>query len=327
MFEFGLVHFLIPRLLPWAVLLTLPATVAFAETSPDSFLGSGLDSSALETGALGLQAVESEFKPLGKATSPEVAQSGGVDLLSEDPPVESDPDVDESTVTYGDGHETLLLNAGHYHESPKRYALSFAAGTTWFDNGDMATYFEPWTRTFKIEMSRQYWNQLQIGLDVCLIKDVGNNASTEDVDGDGVADESSDTTELRLLPVGLGVTYRADYSEEQSFVPYVSGGIEVAYVKLVTDQSSLGLNDQTEVGHRIGGYVGGGVEFLLDSIEPTRAADLELTSGINDSYLVLDVRYHWLQWYYESGQIVEDTSTPSAVFNGIQLTAGLKFDF
>lgn len=201
-------------------------------------------------------------------------------------------------------------------EDPKAYTISGAVGSSWFLDGIVEKQFEPWSMSWRIQAGRQFFNQLQLQMDVYHVKDKGYNFT---VDG---TEQSDDETTLRLVPFNLGVSYRFDYVSEQAFVPYISSGATVAWLNL----SSVDVDDNEvkENGHRIGGYVGGGLEILLDRIEPSRAADLEISSHINDTYLVLDARYNWLASYLDGWNLKKDDTLR---FNGFLFTVGLKFDF
>lgn len=222
--------------------------------------------------------------------------------------------------SYGTRHPLILDQIPQQYESVKTSTFSFSAGSHWFSEGQMAEVFQPYTSTLRLQIGRQRHDQFQWQLEAGMVKDTGNSL------GVSSGNDSGDEVTLKLFPLGLSATYRFDYRYEQMFVPFVSVGGSLLLTSL---ESNDGTEVETNFGHRMGYCFGGGVELLLDVFEPSRAADLELASGINDTYLVLDVRKTRTEWYVENGQLVLDTSsdTSNVLLTGVEVTAGLKFDF
>jgi hypothetical protein len=243
----------------------------------------------------------------------------------------SAPEAGGPSTTYGERRK-LVLEAPSDYEGPKRYTLSFNVGAVKFyepdaaatqdaDGKTIASQFDSWPTAFRLQVGRQIHDQFQVQLDLGLISDTAYATS--------VTDDSTSGTKvsLKIYPLALGLAYRFDYFQEQPVVPYVAAGLQGA-LSVLKDLSAAA--DDASINHREGAYVGGGLEILLDTFEPSRASDLELSSGINDTYLVIDARYNWLQKYFSDGGLTDDIAAGNSdvlLFNGFQITAGLKFDF
>jgi opacity protein-like surface antigen len=243
----------------------------------------------------------------------------------------------EAPSTYGT-HRKLELSAVDVPENPKRFTASINGGSMWFDDATVSEQFVPYSPTIRLQIGRQFINQFQLQVDLQRTSDTGYNQAVED--DTSTTDEtakrshklsmleddtttSGDQTTLSLYNFELGLAYRLDYFYEQPLVPYLQAGIQGSLVTLSSeDPATSGI--ESETGHRVGAYVGGGLELLLDTFEPARAADLELSSGINDTYLIIDARYNWLNKYVSDKSLVDATGL---LFDGWQVTAGLKFDF
>ncbi len=262
---------------------------------------------------------------------------------------------EEPAASYGTREKLVLYQIPERFESPKRYTLSLAGGLTRFDelDGLMASsngveeYFT-YAPTFRFQIGRQFADQVQLQLELGYARYRGF-ALGED------GSVSGDVIEAKAYPGSLSLSYRFDYFAEQAIVPYFGGGLSGVVGTFTDLEDSLGStsSDTTDttsedtgdtvstedttgssetttvslgaVGTRVGAYLGFGLEFLLDVFEPERASDLELSSGVNDTYLVLDVRYYWLDRYFENSSLLRDQD--HVPYNGLQVTAGLKFDF
>ena len=126
-------------------------------------------------------------------------------------------------------------------------------------------------------------------------------------------DSSAETSTLSLLGFNLGPVLRLDFFEEQPIVPYGGVGLTWALFK-----EQVGDDAEAVVGDKSGWYYSVGLELLLDRFEPTRAADLDISRGINDTYLTLEYRHQVLTEVGETSQLD---------FTSENVTIGLKFDF
>ena len=292
-------------------------------------------------------------------TSPTDAVPSGGTSSGNGPADESGPSVPTSDETppggasYGTRDKLVLYEIPERFESPKKYTLSLMGGLTRFDelDGIMASsngvqdYFT-YAPSFRLQLGRQFIDQFQLQLELGFARYRGFALAE-----DGTV--SGDVIEAKAYPASLSLSYRFDYFDEQAVVPYVAGGLTGVVGTFADFEDAVASSDDTSstdedtsdtssdtsadsssestavtlgsIGTRLGAYLGVGLEFLLDVFEPERASDLELTSGINDSYLVFDVRYYWLDRYLEDATLKQDQD--NTLYNGLQVTAGLKFDF
>lgn len=125
--------------------------------------------------------------------------------------------------------------------------------------------------------------------------------------------ESGALTTLNLVNGNFGITARLDFFDEQILVPYGRFGLTASLFKETVDD---GGDEEVVMGDRYGYYGAIGLELLLDRFEPDRAADLDISQGINDTSIFIESRMQSLQ----VGQDV-------LPFSGIVVTGGLKFEF
>lgn len=241
----------------------------------------------------------------------------------------------EAPITYGSRQKLLLLD-DEAPSDPKAYTLTLGGGASFFDGTldtstcGVVTKLSPSSPGFRAQLGRTWFSQLQLQLDLglssdsfyaCSASDSEDTGSTEDTEE---TESSGEVVNLSLFAFSLGLAYRFDYFDEQPLVPYVAAGLS-GDVLTLTDTTYVDETlTETALGHRLGMYAGFGLEVLLDTFGPARAADLELSSGINDSYVVLDARYVWKDRYLEDGAL---NTTTALAFYGWQVTGGLKFDF
>lgn len=218
----------------------------------------------------------------------------------------------------------LVLAEPNPPPDPKAYTLTLSGGASWYDSTrdnsicKVVSQLGPTTPSFRMQLGRQWLNQIQLQLDLGVINDQVESCSKDTGEGAG------EITAFQKFTLGLGVGYRFDYLDEQPLVPYLNVGLDGSLIPLSTSASFEDELGSSSVGYRLGAYAGGGLEILLDTFSPTRAADLELSSGINDTFLVLDARYIW------EGRYIQDMALATEdrlVFYGWQVTAGLKLDF
>lgn len=257
--------------------------------------------------------------PAAPAASPEATPRPAPSTRMYDKPREGD--AEDSGPTYGQ-RRTLVLDEPQAKEDPKAYTLSAAGGAVWYDASQdeslcaVVTQIGPVTPNFRAQAGRQWFNQLQLQLDFGV-----SNQRIYECAEDG--DISGTPLDLSFFTLGVGLAYRFDYLDEQPLVPYVAAGLVGSLIPIVSEAESEDSLAEWGLNHRMGSYLGGGLEILLDSFSPARAADLELSSGINDTFVVVDARYGWQGWYVKDSLLYEDASR----FDGWQVTAGLKFDF
>ena len=106
---------------------------------------------------------------------------------------------------------------------------------------------------------------------------------------------------------------RLDVFREQPVVPYAGAGVTWS---LFREKESSDAD--VVVGDKGGWYYAAGLELLLDRFEPARAADLDISRGINDTYITFEYRH----------QILTEVGETSLLdFTADTVSLGLKFDF
>jgi len=88
-----------------------------------------------------------------------------------------------------------------------------------------------------------------------------------------------------LAPLQAEGVYRFDLFPQQLLVPYVKAGVDLWFYRETDDDS------RDWAGAKGGFHAGGGVQLLLDRLDPEGAEGFMHNTGILNSYLVLDVRY------------------------------------
>lgn len=134
--------------------------------------------------------------------------------------------------------------------------------------------------------------------------------------------QSSDRSMMTMFPLALDSTGRLHFWDEQLLVPFFRYGFDYVLYSELTDDGSGG-KDKLQ-GAKIGHHLAGGVNILLDVFSQRRASLLEATSGINDTYLTIEVRR----------QNVDQRRYPASApvkygldFSASMLTLGLKLDY
>lgn len=87
-----------------------------------------------------------------------------------------------------------------------------------------------------------------------------------------------------LFPANVYVLVRGVFHENQRFVPYIGGGFTRAFY-----QEKI-RNQTTRRGDTNGEHVRAGLQILLDWIDPDGASSLGGELGINNTYLILEVK-------------------------------------
>jgi len=125
--------------------------------------------------------------------------------------------------------------------------------------------------------------------------ELGLGAGYWSVKGHGVDSSNLPTAEqtaLKIIPIQLALTWRADFLYDRYGVPVVPYGRAslLRYSWRVT--GSGGTTTKTGVTDGFG--LGGGVAFVLDFIDPVLARELDLDSGVNHTMLTFDVAKTWV---------------------------------
>jgi len=114
------------------------------------------------------------------------------------------------------------------------------------------------------------------------------------------------------FPIGVHLSYRFDYTQNQFLVPFAKLGLRHTWVR---QTSKTGAAKDGVQGSNLWGY-SFGLELCLNKLDRKAAANMEDIFGINNTYLV----FEYAQW-----ELLESNSTPD--LSGANYRAGLRFEF
>ena len=159
---------------------------------------------------------------------------------------------------------------------------------------------------------------------------IGFSFGYSSVEGKGLlssGEASVDDTSLNILPLRSSLVYRFDLLEEEfsiPLVPYMKAGLDY-YLWWINSAAGIATyrNPDTSQldegrGGTFGWHAGAGVKFLLDVLAPTMSRGLDVTAGINDSYLFAE----WLM-----AEVDDFGSDASFDFSDSTFLFGLAFEF
>lgn len=152
----------------------------------------------------------------------------------------------------------------------------------------------------------------EIDLGVGFWQDLGATVAVDS------GEASGEHSMITAWPVTLGATVRLDFFKEQILVPTATAGLDYWLWKenwyVNPDVGGTG----EEKGGKAGMHYGFGADLLLDALQPSRASRLTAVSGIEDTYIVGELRWQEVgQWSKSKGLTLD----------GFSATFGLKFDF
>lgn len=191
-------------------------------------------------------------------------------------------------------------------------------GITLVDKNINAVYKDNPANILQMEFGPQFFKVVEIDLGIGFFQEL---AFTID---DGGA-QSGDRTMLTWYPFGLDATLRAHIIDEQFVVPYVRAGFDYVIWNEKWD-AIRGDNKNVIGGSKFGNHWGAGVNILLDTFAKERASLLEATTGINDSYLVIEYRKQAID-QRGSPLAGKPTKVRGLNFAGSMFTLGLKLDY
>lgn len=198
-------------------------------------------------------------------------------------------------------------------ESPKRGSLGITGGLYYPTDTALTDEFgQNGLLHWDLTLGYRIFDFFKLDAGLFALTDQGHPASAID-------SESTSAEESRIILMGLnaGPVLRLDFFREQPVVPYGTIGGTWALFKYTETEDA-----EAVIGDKGGWYWAAGLELLLDRLEPSRATDLDISRGINDTYLTLEFRRQTL---VEVGEV--DTETEGFDFSAKTLSIGLKFDF
>jgi hypothetical protein len=159
----------------------------------------------------------------------------------------------------------IALNPGE--QGP--YEKSFGSGRPWGFNLHVARAL-PWRQYGTIELGggAGYWA-----------------VNGQALDGNG--NPTSESTALKMIPMELSATWRADLLWDRWRVPFVPY-LRVAYQHYAWWITGPG-GSTSKSGATVGYSYGGGLGLMLDLLDPMLAREFDADVGINHTLLIVDV--------------------------------------
>ena len=137
-------------------------------------------------------------------------------------------------------------------------------------------------------------------------------------------EESADSVGLSVFPLTMDLLFGIDIVDEQPVVPY--GGFGIAWTpwrETERDPDAFGvaaLGDLIHRGDRFGFNAFFGAAILLDTAEPQRASRLDVKSGVNDAYFIVEGRRSNVNLQLQNGAWNQD----GLDFSGWSFHLGIK---
>jgi hypothetical protein len=173
--------------------------------------------------------------------------------------------------------------------------------------------FAPWVSTFRFEAGPQIFRvaELDFGFGFTTKKGFQLDPTT--------LERSDEEQRFQALPLSLGATARLHILDEQPIVPYAGAGIDWVFYRvdeIASGDTGVTVDKSARLtGSKKGWHYQVGGNILLDALAPTRAAQLEATTGINDTWLTIE---------YRAQQVGKGTPLD---LSGWALSVGLKMDY
>jgi hypothetical protein len=139
--------------------------------------------------------------------------------------------------------------------------------------------------------------------------------------------ESSDSTELHLLPLTLSLVYRLDVAAERwniPLVPYGKAGLNYTLWWIFNGRGEVsnawGTDGEGHAGSggTMGWFASGGLQLLLDFFSQDMATEFDTESGVNSSYLFAE---------YTMSEVNDFGSAESLDLSSEHLSFGMMFEF
>ncbi len=190
-------------------------------------------------------------------------------------------------------------------------------GITINDDNINSVYDENPTNILQMEFGPQFFKVVEVDFGIGFFQELAFK-----IDDSGI--QSGERTMLTWFPLGLDASLRAHIIDEQFVVPFARAGFD--YIMYSEKADAGGDSKDVLRGGKFGNHVGLGVNILLDTFAKERASLLEATSGINDSYLVIE----WRKQRIDQRDLPW-APAPNKVrglnFSGNMFTIGLKLDY
>ncbi len=203
----------------------------------------------------------------------------------------------------------LLLPSAVFAEDPIRDQPNWVFE---LKGGRFMPGLEDWTRYY----SRRYMIQYGASLAYIIVPQVelGFGASSTKANGDAAAalhgKSYSNVVTYQLYPINAFILFRGIWSEDQLLVPYIGGGMtRVYYRQKIRDQDTV-------AGYTDGYHARGGLQFSLDTVDPSASNRMYLDYGIRSTYFFIEAEY--------TRAVVTSVSID---LGGTSYLGGLRFEF
>jgi len=195
----------------------------------------------------------------------------------------------------------LYLSA--VEKTPQWFSLEFKGGVWFPTNGTTKGSLGTMEPTGSIEFGFLYQSKFgaELGVGIAL----ADGTAVGSVSGA----PSQDKFSLLLIPIHNSFVFRADFKEDQLFVPYVKAGPDYILFR-------ESLNGSSTSGVKFGLHGAAGLQILLDRIDPLSNL-MEDDLGVNDVYFTIEGRYAWVNNFGGNGLDL----------SGLNATAGFLFEF
>jgi hypothetical protein len=185
---------------------------------------------------------------------------------------------------------SISLKAGAYQPNEENYG---------------ANYGNPRAFRGDIELGYKITRRIETGVSVGFFQDNGLVLGAMSGTPSGVKQT------LTLIPTQVYLVYQFAFKDDQIIVPYLGGGYtHITYHRSVEGQDSV-------TGGKDGYHGRAGLKFLLNQLEPTAAYRLYESSGIINTYFLLEGQY----------ARVDGFGSSSVDLGGWAYFGGIQFEF
>jgi hypothetical protein len=187
--------------------------------------------------------------------------------------------------------------------TPQWFSLEFKGGVWIPTNGTTRGSLGSLAPTGSVEFGFLYKGRYGAELGVGVILEDGTAF------GATSGNPSGDKFDLLLIPIHNSFAFRADFKEDQLFVPYVKAGPDYVLFR-------ESLDGRSTSGVKFGLHGALGLQILLDRIDPL-SDFMERDVGVNDVYFTVEGRYGWINNFGGGGLDL----------SGLTATGGFLFEF
>lgn len=141
----------------------------------------------------------------------------------------------------------------------------------------------------------QGFGSLAVGFSVGYFRETAKAFVQETVAATPV--RSGDSTKLTLIPTSLSLVYRFDPASIRwgvPLVPYVKGGLDWVYWSVGNGNDEIAADDtgNTGRGDATGYHAAVGLSLLLDVFDPGAAQEFDSETGVNHTYLFVELGHY-----------------------------------